>query len=229
MNGAPLTYAAPPSKLLTADQGRDLVYAGFAAAEQYFNGNNAQLAKYLEDRLSTDKRTAAAGNCAARAGMFWLSYLLWITGERSIATFTPSPPSPWDFLYRAAKSEASIWQTDCALRILETVNALRQRMPGVHVSYEAPKPALEKAPPPAPPAQQPVEADKVQRIEIVAMPHQAMAITQMPPPGPLQVDIASMPATITETVLQRHPNTDEIEKTVATTRPAKERVTVSAG
>ncbi len=224
MNKTPLTYSSPPSKLLTARQHSDLVYCGFYAAEKFFNGDWSLLQKCLDDQCSPDKRTAAAGNRAARAGIFWSSYLLWITSERGIATFTPPPPSPWDFNYIAAKSEASIWRPDCAHQIVAAVNALRRRLPGVYVSYEVPPPpSAEKAPPTPPAAPPPAEADKVQKIEIVAMPAQQVAITQMPPPGPLKVSIDSMPSTESVQTVERHPNSDEITKVTTKTTIAPKK------
>lgn len=220
MNEATRYIPGPPSKLLTIEQQAVLAHAGFFAAREYFNGNNKPLAKYLEDRRSQDKRTAAAGNCAARAGIFELAYLLGLTEERGIANFTPKPPRPWDLAYNAAaEGESAIWHA--AVSVLAATNALRERLPGINCS-EAAEP--EKAPPVAPPPVAPPakpEGPPVQKIEIVGLP--AVTIAAMPAPGPLQVDVASMPSMTTETTVQRHPNSDEILKTVATTRPAKER------
>lgn len=221
MSGPLITYSAPGDKKLTADQTRDLVFAGVSAADRFYNGDAGALARYVDDMKSPDRRTAIAARCASRAGIFWLSNLLWVTSQRGVAKFNPTLPSPWDFLYRAARCEDDIWKPDCAQLLINAVHALRKTMPGIRMSYDSPhQPAAEKATPAPVPAPKEKTGNTVQRIEIVAMPQQQVAITRMPP-GTMKVDVASLPAMQQETVFVRHQNTDEILKSVTTSRPAK--------
>lgn len=218
----PLAYVPAPSRYLTAAVQQDLVNAGFASAEALFNGDAGALDGFIADALSRSKRTSAAGYCALRAGLFHLSRLLWNVQERGIATISPRPPTPWDFLYRAATDEDAIFAADCGKRLIDVTHALRARLPGICVQY-ATEPAAEKPQPPADVPPKPEDADRVQRIEIVSMPSQKVAITDMPKPGRLTVDVEAWPAMTTETVVSRHPNSDEITKTIATSRMTDRR------
>lgn len=222
MSGQLLTYSAPTSKALTANQTRDLVFSGFSAADRFFNGDSSALAKYVDDMKSPVRRTAIAARCASRAGIFWLSNLLWIAEDRRVAKFNPTLPSPWDFLYRAARCEDDIWKPDCAQLLINGVHALRKAMPNIRMSYDSPMlPAAEKTAPAPVPAPKEKAGDTVQKIEIVGMPQQQVAITRMPPPGTLKVDVASMPGMLQETTFVHHPNTQEILKSETTSRPVK--------
>jgi hypothetical protein len=222
MSTAPRARSAPPGPQLTRGQQEALVQAGVAAADEFFNGDGALLTGYLRDSKSADARIAAAGLCASQAGVVQLARLLDATRARKLARFSSKLASATDVLYRLASDPSRLWDEECAPRLISAVHGLRAALPGVCVSYDAPPaPAPAGAATEEKPAPTKEEADKVQRIEIVAMPAQHVAITQMPMPGTLKVDVTNLPGMTQETTVQRHPNTDEILKTVTTSRTTK--------
>ncbi|QLQ25252.1 MAG: hypothetical protein HZT41_10580 [Dechloromonas sp.] len=135
----------------------------------------------------------------------------------------PAPAITVGFPLPGGRDENAIWGADCAKLLVDATYAVRARVPGICIAYAA-QPAAEK---PATPAEatppKPEDAERVQRIEIVSMPSQKVAITDMPKPGRLTVDVEAWPAMTTETTVTRHPNSDEITKTVATSRMTDKR------
>lgn len=204
---------------------------GFSAGQNYFNGNYGPLQRHLRERTNAAPRVANMGRISAKAGLWSLAVLLEDVQLQRMASFSEKPPTPAEFIYQTMQDEREIWQDRYAGHLQRAVVALRQRLPEIQTSPYPPKAAPSKDVQPA--------NDKPQKIEIVGMPEQKTAITSMPLPGRLAVDIEKMPAPGRMTVdigkmpeqprplrarqtVEHHPNTQEITATVTTYEYARD-------
>lgn len=198
---------------------------GFSAGLSYFNGNYGPLQRHLRERTDHKPRVANMGRISAKAGLWTLAALLEDVQLQRAATFSEKPPTPAEVTYQIMQDEGVIWTDRFSGLLQRCVASLRQQLPGIFASPYPPKANSPKESAPV--------NEKPQKIEIVGMPEQKTAITSMPSPGRLSVDIEKMPSPGHMTVdigkmpeqprplrarqtVEHHPNSQEITATVTT-------------